>query len=402
MKLMVPFINRFLHWFVVGISTTVLSLMMLSKGCSLDTLGLVTGLYSLCIVVFEFPSGVIADLIGQKKIYVLSLLFSILGYSIVLATDSLGWLFVGFSFYGLARAFSSGSVEVLFINRFIRENGKENLHALMSVLGSGETVGLALGALSGGLIPIIWQTWFPHQNKYNGNLAVQICILIALLAFTLLSVKEASPARGEKRSLVRHTRESISFVFRNRNVLMLVCGAMIWGFSFNAIELYWQPRLKGILGGDSSTWIFGVINGGYFLASLIGVGLINIVMKKGRIGHTRILFGGRIIMGVLLVVLSLQTDALSFSALYLFQFMINGMIGIPEATLLNSRIPDDKRSSLLSFNSLMMQSGGIIGSVLYSLVIRRLQIPGVWMLAGIVFGLSGLLYLNAGAEKYDR
>ena len=32
--MLVPFINRLLHWFVTGVSTTVLALMMLSKGCT--------------------------------------------------------------------------------------------------------------------------------------------------------------------------------------------------------------------------------------------------------------------------------------------------------------------------------------------------------------------------------
>lgn len=400
-NLAIPFINRFLQWFTVGISTTVLSLMMLSKGCSLNTLGLVSGLYSIFIVVFEFPSGVIADVIGQKKIYIISLLFSIIGYSIVLATNSLVWLLVGFSFYGISRAFSSGSVEVLFINQYIQENGKENLQKLMSVLGSGETVGLATGAFLGGVIPTIWQKYFPNQNKYNGNLTVQIFVLVILLVVTLLTVKEASHVQEEKKTIVKHTKESIRFVFNNRNVLLLICGTMVWGFSFNAIELYWQPQLKSILGSDSSTWIFGVINSGYFLASLAGVGIISIIARKGKIAYTLVLFIGRIVIGIMLVILAFQTRVLPFSIFYLSQFVINGMISIPETTLLNSQIPDDKRSSLLSINSLMLQLGGIVGSVIYSLLIGTLTISGVWILSGIVFGISSILYLNVRVYKKD-
>jgi len=63
----VPFINRLLNWFVVGIGTTVMSLMLLTKGSTVDTLGFVTAIYSVFIVVFEFPSGILADIIGQKK-----------------------------------------------------------------------------------------------------------------------------------------------------------------------------------------------------------------------------------------------------------------------------------------------------------------------------------------------
>lgn len=260
---------------------------------------------------------------------------------------------------------------------------------------------MAIGALFGGIIPTLWQRYFPNQNKYNGNLIIQICTLLALLIFTLLTVKDSRQIQGAEESLIKHTKESIKFVFTNRNVLLLICGTMIWGFSFNAIELYWQPRLKSILGSDSSTWIFGVINSGYFLASLAGVGIINIILRKRRVEYNWVLFIGRISIGLLLIVLSFQTKVLLFSTIYLFQFMLNGLIGIPETTLLNSQIPDDKRSSLLSFSSLMMQLGGIIGSVLYSLFIGRLQISGVWILSGIVFGISSILYMNIHIVKRD-
>jgi len=60
-RLTVPFINRLLHWFVVGIGTTVMSLMLLSKGSTVDTLGFITAIYSMFIVLFEFPSGVLAE-----------------------------------------------------------------------------------------------------------------------------------------------------------------------------------------------------------------------------------------------------------------------------------------------------------------------------------------------------
>ena len=155
-RLTVPFINRLLHWFVVGIGTTVMSLMLLSKGSTVDTLGFITAIYSVFIVLFEFPSGVLADILGQKKIYLVSLALSILGYIIVLFSNNLVWLFIGFSFYGIARACSSGSVEALFISQYIQKNGKENLHRLMSALSSGEVIGLASGALLGGVIPMIW------------------------------------------------------------------------------------------------------------------------------------------------------------------------------------------------------------------------------------------------------
>jgi len=400
--MLVPFINRLLHWFVTGVSTTVLALMMLSKGCTIDTLGLVMAIASLFIVAFEFPSGILSDMVGQKKIYLFSLVVSIAGYTAILLTNSVFGLIVGFSLYGIARAFSSGSVEALFINNYIQVEGKENLHKLISWMNSGEILGLATGALLGGLLPIVWARIFPNNNKYNGNLIIQICVLLILFVFTLLSVNESKYGEKKRKTLGDHVRESAKIIMNDRSILLLVLGTMVWGFCFNAIEVFWQPNVKNILGSDSQTWIFGLINSGYFLASLVGLGIINLLLRLHTVSKNLILVVSRMIIGILIIVLALQKNILSFTGIYLFLFMINGMMNIPESTMINSLLPDDKRSSLLSFSSLMLQLGGIIGSVLFSRLVTMLQISGVWIIAGLVFGISGLLYVYIGKPAQYR
>ncbi len=357
---------------------------------------------SLFIVVFEFPSGILSDMIGQKKIYLFSLVVSIAGYAVILITNSVFGLIVGFSLYGIARAFSSGSVEALFINNYIRVEGKENLHKLISWMNSGEIIGLATGALIGGLLPTVWVRIFPNNNKYNGNLIIQICVLLILIVFTLLSVNESKYGEKERKTLGDHVRESAKIIMNDRSILLLVLGTMVWGFSFNAIEVFWQPNVKSILGSDSQTWIFGFINSGYFMASLLGLGITNFLLRLHTVSKNLILVISRMIMGILIIVLAIQKYILSFTGIYLFLFMINGMMNIPESTMINSLLPDNKRSSLLSFSSLMLQLGGIIGSVLFSRLVTILQISGVWIIAGLVFGISGLLYVYIGKPTQYR
>ncbi|WP_020613896.1 MFS transporter [Sediminispirochaeta bajacaliforniensis] len=395
----IPFLNRFFHWFSVGIGTSVMSLMMLSKGSGVDTLGLITALYSIFIVIFEFPSGIISDIVGQKTVYQFSLIIAIVGYTIVFFSNSIVTLFVGFAMYGVSRAFSSGSIEALFINKYIKDHGKESLHKFLSILNAGEILGLSMGALTGGVIPMVWEKYFPGQNRYNGNLTAQILILFLIFICTLLVVKEPADTTKTNKRLSKYVKESLRTVANSRKIILLIFGTMIWGFCFNAIELYWQPKMSWILKGETKTWIFGVINSGYFLASLVGVGIINLILRKKSDKPNVLLFLGRIITGVLIIVLSFQARLFSFASIYLLLFMVNGMLSIPEGTVLNSVIPDEKRSSLLSLSSLMMQFGGIIGSLAYSLLVGIIKISGIWILSGIVFGLSSCIFLRIKKEE---
>ncbi len=394
-----PFLNRFFHWLTVGIGTTVMSLMMLSKGSSIETLGLIIGLYSVSIVVFEFPSGVLSDLVGQKKIYLFSLILSIIGYATVLVTNHITWLFTGFAFCGVSRAFSSGSLEALFISEYIKKQGKGTLHKFLGVLNAGEILGLAVGALLGGIIPMIWEKHLPTHNKYNGNLSLQILILVFLFFFTLLQVRDTRVNNGKNRSAARHIKESLHIACGDRNITLLMWGAITWGFCFNAIELYWQPQVLSILGSESQTWIFGIINSAYFLASLAGIGIISLILRKGFTRPNLLLFIGRISIGALIIGMSFQKGIFSFSFVYLSLFMINGMMNIPEGTLLNSLIPDEKRSSLLSLSSLMMQAGGITGSLLFSTLVGSIKISGIWILSGVIFCFSAYFLLQIRREK---
>lgn len=151
--------------------------------------------------------------------------------------------------------------------------------------------------------------------------------------------------------------------------------------------------MKAILGSDKQTWLFGLVNSGYFLASLAGVGVISLLLGK-RQSYKTAMSLLRLTIGLLIMVLAFQKTMPAFASVYLGLFMCNGMLTIPEGTLVNTLIPDDKRSSLLSLSSLAMQLGGVSGSVLFSILLRYLDIPDIWLITGSVFALSGFLYLG--------
>jgi len=60
------------------------------------------------------------------------------------------------------------------------------------------------------------------------------------------------------------------------------------------------------------------------------------------------------------------------------------MANVPESAILNGEIPNEIRASVLSVTSLMMQVGGLSGSLLYSIIINYISIPHIWMIAACV------------------
>jgi MFS family permease len=395
----IPILNRLLHWFVIGIGTTVMSLMILSKGTSMASLGVVVGLYSSVIVVLEVPSGILSDRFGRKRIYLLSLGLSILGYGFLVFAEGFWPVLAAFCLLGAARAFSSGSIETIFLNEYSRKNGKENLHRLVSAMLAGEAAGLAVGALAGGLIPIAWNAFFPGTNRYSGNLIVQILILLVLAAFTMSTTRETVIPRDCRSGIGAQIRESLRPIGDSGILKPMLLGFAAWGLCFSSIETYWQPRLRDMLGSDAETWIFGLVNAGYFLASLLGVFLANRLLARRRMSYFTFLFAIRLAISAAIVVLSFQTGVVSFTVVYLVMFLMNGMGGVPENSAFNCELPDDRRSSLLSVASLAAQLGGIMASLTFSALVDRLGIPAIWGIAGVLFGLSSFVYLLAGKRS---
>ena len=62
-----------MHWFIVGLMFPVLILIILGKGLSILEAGTILAAYSGTTLLLELPTGGLADSIGRKRVYLLSL-----------------------------------------------------------------------------------------------------------------------------------------------------------------------------------------------------------------------------------------------------------------------------------------------------------------------------------------
>ena len=395
--MLIPFVNRFLHWGAVGIVSPVLVLMAMSKGAPLEGVGVVMAAMSIAAVALELPSGMLSDLLGRKRVYLASLAISLAGYALMLSARSMAAVCAAASIYGVARAFSSGSIEALYIDSFIERRGKERLPALMTAMGVGETLGLAVGALAGGFIPMLWARLAPSADPYDGNLIAQAAIAVALFALTALS-SPVEARRSGKATTLRSLVAGTAAVVRDIPVISrLLAGAVFWGVSFSAIEAYWQPRLGTVLGGAEASWLFGLVGALYFGAAIAGNALAGTILGRSRRVSGLAMAGVmRVAVGGAILALAAQRTAPGFVALFLTVMCCNGMMSVPEATALNAATPSGSRASMLSLSSLAVQAGGIVSSLLSSAALRVMPIRTVWLAAGALLLGSSALYLGLG------
>ena len=384
-------INQTFHWFIVGIMVPVIALFQLEKGLNLFQIGISMAIYSGTVVILELPTGGLSDTIGRKKIYLISLMINFGAAFVLLIAQDFQGIILGFLLFGMARAFSSGSMDAWFVDEFHLIDPKGNLQE-----------GLAAGSLLGGFLPMSLgkvTNQIPKLGTYSSNLiAILFFVIIQYLLTSKLIIEEIPPERKSDfisgfKLLPEVLSTSIQYGIKNNIIFLLLLSTFAWGVGFSGLETFWQPQVKNILGSDSQTWIFGALTAGYFFAGSLGNVLITPLCKLFKNNYSLVLFLIRLFMGVLFFILALQNKIAGFTIFYLTLFLYNGMNNAPHATIFNYQIPSEKRSTLLSFESLFLQIGGLLGALIMGYISNSFSITTAWFIGSAVLVLSCFTYL---------
>lgn len=372
-----------LNSFVSGLLVPVLSLLLIDKGATLSGLSAMIGIYSFTVIMSELPSGIMADLIGRKKAFCLSLIISLVFSVVILLGNGVVVLCLGMFIYGLNRAISSGSFEALFIDSYINEFGKDKLHAVTTRINVIDALGLSAGALTGGYLPEISNIYFSSIGKYDLSLIVRIILTIIVLVFALVYIKETVAYENKKQiTLIGHIKSSSSIVIENKNIICIFISVFSTGFLFSSLETYWQPHFISLMPDDSAMFLLGIIAFMYFAAAMAGNIIYSRIFSKRNPKKIYLLL--RSILVVVLTVTALQTNMILFIISYTSIYLIFGMANIPESVILNGEIPNESRASVLSLTSLILQIGMLSGSFINSAIINHTTISGLWLIGACV------------------
>ncbi|HAE21968.1 MAG TPA: hypothetical protein DCG47_06545 [Spirochaetaceae bacterium] len=395
--------NQSMHWFMVGIIFPVLSLIILGKGMDYLQLGLLMALFSGTVVLAELPSGALSDLLGRKKIYLVALCLSFAGGAILLVAKSFLTLAFGFTAMGLARAFASGSVEALFIDRLYALKPGIDLQPILAKAGMAVPLALGLASLAGGYLPILQAAFFTGiGGPYTLNLLAYMTLALCQFALSaaLVPAELSRPVRGRGARTpttgIISLFESLAGAFRtglsNRTIRLLLLGGLAWGFSIAGLEQFWQPRVRELAFPDTSSAILGFLGFGYFAASALGSMVSTPLFRLSSRRYGLFLGFARLLMGFLYIGLAATGRLSGFSILYILCFAANGLSSSPEGTLLNEELEPDSRATMLSLSSLFLQLGGLAGSIALGALARSYSIPLAWTLAALALIISSSLY----------
>jgi len=369
--------------FIWGINT----LFLLDAGLSNTEAFAANAFFTVGQVLFEVPTGVVADTRGRRFSFLLgagTLLVSTLLYLVMWQVHAplVGWA-VASILLGLGFTFFSGATEAWLVDALTATGFTGNLE---SVFGRAQTVGgiaMLVGSVAGGVI------------AQASNLGVPYIVRAAMLGVTLVIAwwfmhdLGFSPARGASPVAAVRTvvRGAVDGGFRNPPVRWLML-ASPFTFGVGIYAFYaTQPYLLELYGDETAYGIAGLAAALIAGAQIVGGLLVSRVRRLfSRRTHALIL--GGFLNVVLLVAIGLVDSfivALVLLALWALIFAFEAPL---RQAFINGLIPSEQRATVLSFDALLGSAGGVVAQPALGRTADVYGYPTSYVVSGVVQALA--------------
>ncbi len=368
------------------------TLFLLDAGLTIFEVFVANAFFTAGMVVFEIPTGVVADTAGRRVSFLLSLVVLILGTIGYLLLAEAGAGVVAFSaasvVLGLGFTFYSGAVEAWVVDA-LNAAGYTGTLDKVFVRGGLVTGGAMLvGTLGGGVLGSI-------------DLAIPFVARVVFLAGALGVAAFAMHDIGfEPRRLTmreypaemrRTARVGVRYGWANRSIRLLLVISLIQMGVFTWAFYAWPPLFLELLGSDA-VWVAGAVASGIALSMMIGNALVGFLTKFcGR--RTTIMLWSVAVSGVAAVVVGVANSFWVAMPALLVSTATIGVMTPVKQSYLNQLIPSEERATVLSVDSMSGSVGGVVGQVGLGGIAGVASI-GVGFVTGALVSLIALLPLG--------
>jgi MFS family permease len=336
------------------------TLFLIAAGLDIFDVFIANAAFTAGMVVFEIPTGVFADTRGRRASFLMSiavLCVTTLAYVGVAKTHGglLAFIIVS-AFMGLGFTFYSGAVEAWLVDA-LKSTGYDGQLDAVFARGSMVTgAAMLIGTMSGGLLGSI-DLALPYLVR-SGILAS--VFLVAFFTMHDLGFRPRTLRLMDIPQEMKSVAEaSIAYGWRRRSVRLLMGVSLLqWGFltwGFYA----WQPYFLKLLGQDA-VWIAGLVAAAIALSTIAGNAVVDWFSQFcGR--RTTLLLWASAVQTVAAIGVGLAGSFWLAVILFLVVAAAIGITGPVKQAYIHEMVPSGQRASVVSFDSMMGNAGGVLG-----------------------------------------
>ncbi|MBC8132762.1 MAG: MFS transporter, partial [Deltaproteobacteria bacterium] len=341
--------------FIWGINT----LFLLDAGLSNAEAFGANAFFTIGQVIFEVPTGVVADTRGRRTSYLLgaaTLLVSTLLYLLMWRAHVAFWGWALASvLLGLGFTFFSGATEAWLVDALAASGFKGTLESVMAKGQIAAGVAMLTGSLAGGFVAQFTNLGVPYilRSVVLGLTFVAAFFLMKDVGFT------PAPGKGTLKEVAQVFRQSLDHGLRNAPVRWLMLAAPftmgVGIYAFYAL----QPYLLQLYGDDRAFWIAGlaaaIVAGTNIVAGLIGPLVHRLFTRRTH----ALLLATTAGAGCLALIGWTSTFWVAIALLIILELAAAVSLPMRQAYM-NGMIPSAQRATVLSFDNLMGSAGGVV------------------------------------------
>jgi len=302
---------------------------------------LIFSIEAIAMVIFEVPTGAIADLFGRKRTLVLAN-FVVLLAVIFLYIGGNMWMFALFAILNsLARSLASGTYNAFLYDTLKEENQEHHYKMVIGTFYALWPVGASIGSIIGG-----------YLAKVSLSFPIELSLIPLLFAFILtLMLKEPKYEKEEHKNILKHMFNSSKIIIQNKQLILLAIGGfLLMGFG-ETIHLLGPLFFKF---KEIPIELFGWITAFVFGFSAIGHYYSHSISR--RLGNKKTLMIAVLGSSILLILATLTTKYYAI-VLFIIPSLFFGLRNPIIDYLLNIEVSSSKRATIISINNFIGELG---------------------------------------------
>jgi MFS family permease len=378
------------------------TLFLLDAGLDIFEVFVANAAFTAGMVVFEIPTGVVAETSGRRRSFLLSaftLLVGTLGYvGIAAAGGGLVPFVIASIVLGLGFSLYSGAVEAWLVDALDASGYRGQLDRVFARGAMASGAAELVGSVGGGLLGSVDLAW---PFLVRAGLLAAVFVVGSATMHDIGFTPHATTVSALPREMNRVLQASLNFGWRSGSVRLLLVvslvhgGFLIWAF------YAWQPYVLDLLGHDA-VWVAGVVAALIALATIAGNALVDFFTRFcGK--RTTLLVASS---GVFAIAAAGVGVVDSFGPAVVLFLIAMGAIGVltpVQQAYLHAVVPSAERATVVSFVSLVGSAGGIGGSLGLGYLSRVRSIPTGYISGGLamLLALPPLLLLRRRREPAD-
>lgn len=360
----------------LNITSAIWVLYLSFKGMSLIEIGILESIYHITGVLFELPTGVIADLYGKKFSVVTGRIVSVISCILMITSNNFWGFALAFVLSSASMNLNSGAGEALVYDSLKSLGEEEKYKKIWGNLAFLMSLGQGMAVLLGGVLADI-----KFLYAYIFGTVIQIAALMAAYNFNEPPINKSFEEKQQDNSILAQLITSVMVLRMRKVVLYLILFSALIGSLQTTVFFYSQQYFSDMSYSKTAIAIICAISSFIeAISSKYAYKLENLLKLKGTL-----------ISISLINIFSLMGLALIKDLSVVF-FLLTSITGGLAFTIfsdyINSRIPSEYRATILSFDSLCFSAFMISVFPIFGILAEKNGFS-------ITFGIIALLYIPA-------